>query len=62
MLAEATPDGEVLDAAHTDDLGALAEALGIAAFSEVTTDALSLATKGPDRLAIALISPEFVIS
>ncbi len=62
VLAEATPDGEVLDAAHTDDLGALAEALGIAAFSEVTTDALSLATKGPDRLAIALISPEFVIS
>lgn len=62
VLAEATPDGEVLEAANGDDFHTLASALGIVDFSDDTADALALATAGVDRLAVALISPEFVIS
>ena len=62
VLAESTPEGEVLDAANADEPDALAVVLGLSAFSDDTTRALSLATAGVDRLAVALISPEFVIS
>lgn len=62
VLAESTPDGEVLDAANADDPDALAVVLGLSTFSDETAQALSVATAGVDRLAVALISPEFVIS
>ena len=65
LVADATPsDSEALVAALTDDHDALASALGLpsAGFGAATSAALSAAVPGAARLALALISPEFMIA
>ena len=64
VIAAATPDGEVLAAADGDDPAALAEALGLpsAGFGAESSAALEQARAGTERLAVALITPEFVIA
>lgn len=64
VVAAATPDGEVLAAAHGDDSDLIAELLGLPStgFSEQSIAALDAAPAGPDRLAVALITPEFMIA
>lgn len=63
VLAAATPDGEVLAAAH-GDVQDLADVLGLPStgFGEASAEALTEAAAGSERLALALITPEFVIS
>lgn len=62
-IAAATPDGPVLAAAAGSDPQALADALGLPSvgFGESSSAALSAAPAGRDRLAVALLTPEFVI-
>jgi len=64
LLAAATPDGEVLAAAQGDDADLLAEVLGLpsAGFADESIAALATAPAGRDRLAVALITPEFMIA
>ena len=64
LVAAATPDGEVLAAAAGDDADLLAEALGLSSdgFSDDSIAALAAAPAGRDRLAVALITPEFLIA
>lgn len=64
VVAASVPDGEVLAAAHGDDPSALADVLGLpaAGFGPESAAALAAAARGPDRLAVALITPEFVIA
>ena len=64
QLAAATPAGEVLDAAEGDDADRLAEVLGLpsAGFADESIAALATAPAGRDRLAVALITPEFMIA
>jgi uncharacterized protein (DUF1800 family) len=63
VAADAT-DQEVLAAAEGDDDDVLADLLGLssAGFSEQTKAALAASPAGRDRLAIALLSPEFMIA
>ena len=63
-LASAVPEGEVLEAARSSDHDALADVLGLpsSGFSKESAAALRSSTPGPDRLAVALVTPEFVIS
>ncbi|MCE9623037.1 MAG: DUF1800 domain-containing protein [Actinomycetia bacterium] len=63
VAADAT-DVDVLAAAEGDDPAALADALGLpsAGFDEQSRAALSAAPAGRDRLAIALLTPEFMIA
>ena len=64
LIADATPDGEVLAAAAGDDADLLAEVLGLPSdgFADDSIAALAAAPAGRDRLAVALISPEFLIA
>lgn len=64
LVAAATPDGEVLAAANGDDAELLAEVLGLPSdgFDTTTVDALAATPAGRDRLALALVSPEFMIA
>ena len=64
VIAAATPVGEVLAAAEGDDMGLLADLLGLpsAGFAPESVAALAQAAPGADRLAVALITPEFVIA
>ncbi|MDO8363618.1 MAG: DUF1800 family protein [Actinomycetota bacterium] len=63
-LAGATPAGEVLAAAAGDDLAVLADVLGLPAegFGTDSSAALAATPAGRDRLAVALITPEFMIA
>ena len=64
LLAAATPDGEVLAAAEGDDADLLADVLGLPStgFADESIAALAAAPAGRDRLAVALITPEFMIA
>lgn len=64
LIAEGTPDGEVLAAAADEDADRLADVLGLSSdgFSDDSINALSAAPPGRDRLAIALVTPEFLIA
>jgi uncharacterized protein (DUF1800 family) len=64
LIAAATPAGEVLAAAEGDDSALLAELLGLPIddFSDESIAALAAAPAGADRLAVALITPEFLIA
>jgi uncharacterized protein (DUF1800 family) len=65
LVATGTPDGaEVLAAAQGDDTAALAVGLGLPSdgFSAESSAALLAAPAGRDRLALALVSPEFLIA
>lgn len=64
LVASATPEGEVLAAAAGDDSDLLADLLGLPSvgFGEASMDALDAAPAGRDRLAVALITPEFLIA
>lgn len=63
-VAAATPDGEVLAAAQGDDGDLLADVLGLPSvgFGDDSLAALDAAPAGRDRLAVALITPEFLIA
>jgi len=64
LIAAATPAGEVLAAAEGDDSALLATVLGLPIddFSDESIAALAAAPAGADRLAVALITPEFLIA
>ncbi len=65
LVAKGTPDGaEALAAAQADDVAALADVLGLpsSGFSAESAAALVAAPAGRDRLALALVSPEFLIA
>jgi uncharacterized protein (DUF1800 family) len=64
QIALATPAGGApLVAATGDDADALADALGLPTpFGEASVAALTAATPGPQRLALALCAPEFVLA
>jgi len=64
LIAAATPPGEVLAAAEGDDSALLAAVLGLSIddFSDDSIAALAAAPAGADRLAVALITPEFLIA
>ncbi len=64
LIAAATPSGEVLAAADGDDSALLATALGLPIddFGDESISALAAAPAGADRLAVALITPEFLIA
>lgn len=64
VLASAVPEGEVLEAARSRDHDALADVLGLSSrgFSKESVAALTQSTPGPARLAVALVTPEFVIA
>ena len=62
--AAAAPAGEVLAAAQGDDSAVLADVLGLPIddFADASLAALDAAPAGIDRLAVALITPEFMIA
>ncbi|MBI4932285.1 MAG: DUF1800 family protein [Actinobacteria bacterium] len=64
LVAAHTPDGEVLAVASGDAFDELSDVLGLyrSGFSDDTVAALRAAPGGPDRLAVALLSPEFLIA
>jgi len=64
VVAAAAPSEEVLAAAEGDDSALLAEVLGLPIddFGDESIAALAAAPAGPDRLAVALITPEFMIA
>jgi len=64
LIAEVTPAGEVLAAADGDDSALLATVLGLPIddFGDESIAALAAAPAGADRLAVALITPEFLIA
>jgi hypothetical protein len=64
IAAVAPADNPAMAAATSGDLDALANALGMVSptFDTATKKALGAATAPRQRLALALISPEFVIS
>ena len=64
LIASSTPAGEVLAAADGDDSSLLAAALGLPIddFTDESIAALAAAPAGADRLAVALITPEFLIA
>lgn len=64
LVAATTSEGEVLTAARGDDSSVLAVALGLPIddFSDESIAALDAAPAGADRLAVALITPEFLIA
>lgn len=64
LVAASTPDGEVLAAASDDDADLLADVLGLPSdgFSDDSISALAAAPAGSDRLAVALLTPEFLIA
>ena len=62
-IAHATPpESAVLQAASNPDLNTLADALGLVTptFSDASAAALHAATNPTQRLALALVTPEFV--
>lgn len=63
LVARAATNAAVIEASSADDPPALAAALGLpsSGFAAGTADALASAPPGPDRLAVALFSPEFMI-
>jgi len=64
LVAAAATDESVLSAARDSDPGRLAEALGLpsAGFSASTSAALAAVPSGRQRLAVALVAPEFLIA
>lgn len=64
LIAASATEGEVLAAADGDDSALLASCLGLPIddFSDESIVALSAAPPGPDRLAVALVTPEFLIA
>ncbi|MBI4885301.1 MAG: DUF1800 family protein [Actinobacteria bacterium] len=64
VVAAAATDEEVLAAAEGDDFELLAELLGLSStgFEEDSRAALAATPAGRDRLAVALITPEFMIA
>ena len=64
VIAAATPPGEVLSAADGDDSALIATVLGLPIddFSDESISALAAAPAGADRLAVALMTPEFLIA
>lgn len=64
LIAAAAPAGEVLAAAQGDDSAVLADVLGLPIddFADASLAALDAAPAGIDRLAVALITPEFMIA
>jgi uncharacterized protein (DUF1800 family) len=62
-VAATIPDGEVRTAAGGSDLDALADVLGLprGGFSDPSADSLLAAPPGTDRLAVALLTPEFLV-
>ncbi len=64
VAAAAPADNPARAAADGDDLDALAYALGVVTptFDAASSAALSAATPGPQRLALALCAPEFVLA
>ena len=64
LVAAAATDAGVLSAAGGSDPGRLAEALGLpsAGFSASTSAALAAVPSGRQRLAVALVAPEFLIA
>jgi uncharacterized protein (DUF1800 family) len=63
VAADAAGDSAALAAARGNDVGALAAALSLpdAGFGTATARALAAAPAGAQRLALALVSPEFTI-
>jgi len=63
VAADAT-DEDVLAAAEGDDMDVLADALGLpaAGFDDQSRAALNAAPSGRDRLAVAFVTPEFMIA
>ncbi len=64
LIAAAATDREVLAASDGDDSALLAAALGLPIddFSDESIAALAAAPAGVDRLAVALVTPEFMIA
>ena len=64
VVAAAAPDGPVMAAAASSDTQALADALGLPSvgFAAESVAALEAAPRGRDRLAVALLTPEFMIA
>ncbi len=64
LVARATPDGPVLEAANGADPAALAAALALPStgFGAATSAALAAAKAGVQRLAVALTSPEAFVA
>ena len=64
LVAAGATDAEVLAAARGGDAALLAEALGLPAtgFGDESVAALAAAPAGRDRLAVALLTPEFMIA
>ena len=64
LIAATATDADVLAAAAGDDMSVLADVLGLPStgFAEQSQAALSAAPAGRDRLAVALITPEFLIA
>ncbi|MDO8390675.1 MAG: DUF1800 family protein [Actinomycetota bacterium] len=64
LMAATAPAGPVVAAAGSSDLQALADALGLpsAGFAAESQAALDAAPAGRDRLAVALLTPEFMIA
>ena len=64
LIAADATDADVLAAADSDDADVLADALGLPAtgFADQSRAALGAAPAGRDRLAVALITPEFMIA
>jgi len=64
VIATTATDTDVLAAARGDDTGVLAAVLGLpsAGFGAESEAALAAAPAGADRLAVALLTPEFMIA
>lgn len=64
LMAATAPDGPVVRAAGESDVQVLAEALGLpsAGFAAESQSAVAAAPPGRDRLAVALLTPEFMIA
>lgn len=64
LIAADATDADVLAAADGDDVDVLADALGLpsTSFADQSRAALGAAPAGRERLAVALITPEFMIA
>lgn len=64
VVAQSATDEEVLAAATGDDADVLADVLGLPStgFDAQSRAALSAAPAGRDRLAVALVAPEFIVA
>ncbi len=64
LIAADATDADVLAAAESDDADLLADVLGLPStgFADQSRAALTAAPAGRDRLAVALVTPEFMIA